>query len=299
MAADPFFSNTVLLLHLDGADGANTTASIVDDSAAHHVPNVVVNGSLTTAQKKWGTASLQCTGANGAYISYVDHADWNLGAGQFTIELWARRTAAISGVRTLISQWGGAGNFGWQLAFNGTVLAFYYSTTGSDNPTVQGNYTPTLNDWDFFAVDRDASNNVRVYAGTPAGISVIAGPTSVPATIFNSTASMVVGNDGTNTRGWPGQIDDIRITKGVARYAGTCPVPTEQWPGATDPIVDVAGVAREVLLSAANPALANAGLVREVLLSSLTSGLVAGVVREVLLSTPPVVLGGQTAVSRR
>lgn len=295
--ADPFFSDTVLMLHLDGADGATAIAAIVDDSAAHHAASTVA-GSLTTAQKKWGTASYQCSGGSGGYIIYANHADWDLGAGQFTIECWARRTAAISGVRTLVSHWANSvGTFGWQLAFNGAALCFFYSTTGSNNPTVQGNYTSTLNDWDFFAVDRDASNDIRVYAGTPAGITVIGGPTNVPATIFHPATTLLVGNDGTNTRGWPGQIDDLRITKGVARYAGTCPVPTGEFPGATDPIIDVAGVAREVLLTT-NPALTNAGLVREVLLASLTGGLVAGVVREVLLSSPPVVVsGGQTAVS--
>lgn len=284
MVVDPNWSNVVLLLHCDGANGSTT---FTDTSPLARTPSLV-SGSITTAAQKFGTGSLQASGGIGGYIQYADSPDWWFDNGQFTIECWARRTATISGVRALVTQWTSGSNFSWFLGFNNTSFGFFYSLTGTDNPFIGDNYTPTLNAFDFFAVDRDASGVIRVYAGTPAGMSVIASAT-VTSSFFNSTQNMIIANDGTNNRGWPGQIDEIRITKGVARYAGTITAPTAPFPDTnTEPNVRYAGLIREMLVSP-NSQMQAAGIVREVLLAASTTAQVAGIVREVLLAESTVV----------
>jgi hypothetical protein len=52
----------------------------------------------------------------------------------------------------------------------------------------------------------------------------------VAATFFDSTRTLSIGNDGNLTRGFIGQIDEVRITKGVARYAGAFTPPTAAFP---------------------------------------------------------------------
>lgn len=289
MAVDANWSNVVLLLHCNGANGSTT---YTDNSPLARSP-ASATAPITTSVQKFGTGSLQGGGGIGNWISYDDSADWWFDTGQFTIECWARRTAAISGVRCLLSQWSAAsGQWSWFFGFNGTNFGFFYSLTGTDNPFIGGAYTPTLNDWDFFAVDRDTSGVIRVYAGTPSGMSVIASAT-VTSSFFNSTQSMMVAQDGTNNRGFPGQLDDIRITKGVARYAGTISAPTATFPdSAVEPNARFAGLVREVLISPDGEARVS-GIVREVLLTSDTTARVAGLVREVLLADP--VAGAATA----
>jgi len=284
MAIDPFWSNVVLLLHCDGANGSTT---YIDNSPLARSP-ASSPATITTSVQKFGTGSLQASGGIGGYINYAGSNDWWFDTGQFTIECWARRTATISGVRSLIARWpSGSTNLGWFFGFNGTQFGFFYSTTGTDNPFIGGTYTPTLNAFDFFAVDRDASGVIRVYAGTPAGMSVIASAT-VTASLSNPAITMTVANDGTNNRGFPGQIDDIRITKGVARYAGTITAPTEAFPDTDHYSTLLAhGLVREVV-GISEGELRVRGLVREVIGAPGVGSnrlLVQGLVREIVGSS--------------
>jgi len=223
-ATDPNFASVVLLLHFDGANGART---FPDNSlAAHSVTST--GGSawqLTTAQQKFGVSSLQC-GTTG-WTSAADSADWAFGAGQFTVECWIRPTSAISGVRGIVTQFGGSTDYGWFFGFNGNTLNFFYSTTGTDNPAVTGAYTPTQNVWTHIAADRNASNVLRVYAG-----GVVLASSTVSATFFDSTRTLRIGDDENLTRQFAGQIDEMRITKGVARYGGAFTPPTAPFPDA-------------------------------------------------------------------
>ena len=220
--SDPYFANVVLLCHLDGANGSTT---IIDSSAIARSMTGNANLPLTTAQFKFGTASVDHQVNVGA-ITASDSADWEFGTGQFTVEAWIRRTATISGVRSIIAHWpAGSSNFGWHLVFNGADVAFWYSTTGSDIPFIVATYTPPLNNWCHLAADRDASNVLRLYAD-----GVVIASATVAASFFNSTALLYIGNDGNNTRGFIGQIDEIRITKGIARYAGAFTPPTVPFP---------------------------------------------------------------------
>jgi len=220
VGGDPFFANVGLLLHLDGADLSTT---ITDSSSAARTCTTGGTGSLITAQAKFGTASWSGTGSGN--ISVADNAAWAFGAGQFTVEAWVRPTSAVSGVRAIVAQFASTTNLGWEFGFNGNTLNFFYSTTGTDTPSIGGAYTPTLNAWVHIAADRDASNVLRVYAGG----AVIASAT-VSATFFDSSRALVVGNDGNFTRALVGQVDEVRITKGVARYGGAFTPPTAAFP---------------------------------------------------------------------
>jgi hypothetical protein len=273
--SDPFFNNVVLLCHFDGA---NTSTTIIDSSAAAHSLTATGTIFLLTSIAMFGTASLSQTGA-GSYVATPDSADWDFGNGQFTIEAWVRPTSALTGIRAIVSQFGGTTDLGWFFGWNGTTLSFYYSTTGTDNPVIGGTYPGAINQWMHVAVDRDASNVLRVYANG----AVVASAT-VAATFFNSTRSLRVLNDEGAVRGMIGQMDDLRITKGVARYAGAYFIPQEAFPDAFGPA----------------PGIKLSGAVREVLLTSNANLNVAGVIREVLMSsagTAVAVLEQQTAVS--
>jgi len=217
---DPNFASVVLLLHFDGADGATTTTD--SSPLAHTVVPTGAGAKLTTANKQFGTASMDLSA--GAYVIIADNAAWHFGAGQFTVECWIRPTVAPVSTRAFVAQFGNSDR-GWFFGFNGNTLNFFYSTTGADLPVVSGAYTPTLNTWVHVAADRDASNVLRVYANG----SVIASAT-VSATFWDAARSLQIGNDVTATRNYTGQVDEVRITKGVARYGGAFTPPTAAFP---------------------------------------------------------------------
>lgn len=223
VGGDPLFASVVLLLHCDEANGATT---LVDASAAARSVTCTGGHVISTAQSKFGTASLDCQASANGRASAADSADWHFGAGQFTIECWIRPSVAISGARSLMGQWGVAPNLGWTIIFSSTSgnFSFQYSTTGSDSPAVSFAYLPPVTTWTHIVVDRDASNVLRTYAD-----GVVKGSATVAATLFNSANQLQIGND-ISTRAFNGYMDEIRITKGAARYAGAFTPPAAPFP---------------------------------------------------------------------
>jgi hypothetical protein len=75
----------VLLAHLDGATSETAEIGGIFTFAG--------TAQLDTAQYKFGVSSLLLDG-NSGYITLPDSADWNLGSGDFTLDLWARWATA-------------------------------------------------------------------------------------------------------------------------------------------------------------------------------------------------------------
>jgi len=89
--ADAYWSNVVLLMHLDGSDGSTTFTD------AKNGRTVTGNGSpaLGTAQSKFGGASLNLASGT-KRLEMADDADWTPGAsGPYCVEAW-HRPAAVS-----------------------------------------------------------------------------------------------------------------------------------------------------------------------------------------------------------
>jgi hypothetical protein len=214
----------VLLVHCDGANGSTTFTDV--SPSAHTVTATGVTVSTTTP--KFGTGSANISASAGNRLNVSGPADFNLGAGQFTIEAQGWFSSAPGGVQAVASQFGGSSNLGWFFGFTtgSTAFGLTYSTTGTNTAAVSGVFSPTLNTWYHLAVDRDASNVVRVYVDG----AVIASAT-VAATIFASTQICEIGNDNNNTRGFPGLLDEIRINVGTAYYAGAFTPPTGPFGG--------------------------------------------------------------------
>ena len=94
---DPYWSNGVLLLRGDGADGGTT---FTDSSSS--AKTVTVNGNTNTSATnfKTGNAAMTFDGL-GDYLTLADSSDWDFGSGDFTIEFWYRTTTVASTVEIL------------------------------------------------------------------------------------------------------------------------------------------------------------------------------------------------------
>jgi len=233
IGGDPYWEEVSLLADFDGADAATSYTSI-DDAA--RVATFNNNAQLDDAQKKFGTTSLLLDGTND-YITFPDADELSLGANDFTIECWFRTTTLASD-QVLIAKWiAGTNQREWALGlfpFSATGLTLYYSTSGSSVSSINASpdWDPVINTWYHVAAVREG-DVVRFYIdGEYLSESAFA------VTLFAGSAALEIGSSdvGTNNEFF-GHIDDVRVTKGIARYTGGFPVPTS--PLTNNPAADL------------------------------------------------------------
>lgn len=225
--SDPNFANVVLLSGFEGADASTT---FDDESTSNHTLTAVGNAQIDTAQFKFGASSLLLDGS-GDRVTATDHANWDFGSGEFTVEAFVRFAATETAANYLVSQWNNVDNnraWGIQYFNNGWHFA---STTGGSNATlttITNAWTQSGGTWFHFACTRDSSGDVRMFIdGTQIGTTQARN-----VTIYNSTASLLIGAviSSTPANDFNGHIDELRITKGVARYTSNFTSPTAAFP---------------------------------------------------------------------
>ena len=207
--ADPFFNNVSLLLHGDGANGSTT---IVDSSPSPKTVTVFGDAQISTAQSKFGGASLLFDG-DGDRLDIANSEDFTFGTGDYTIEGWLYQSTFA--VNTLVD-----------LRGNGTAIGIY-SSIGNERLAfvgigiTQASIAFTANEWTHWAVTREGST-IRLFVG-----GTLAGSAADNRNYTNTTCRI-----GHSTTGqvFNGYIDDLRITKGIARYASNFTPPTAPFP---------------------------------------------------------------------
>lgn len=225
---DPNFSSVVLLC---GFVGSNGSTSFVDESPSAHTLTGHGNAQIDTTINKWG-GSLLLDGT-GDYLSTPDSTDWDLGS-QWTIETWIAPHATDVNW-TVACQWGTtAANQAWWFGRDTGVLRFYFTDSGNTLRTFTGsNFNPTDDVMRHIAIDRDATGKIRTYAS-----GVMQASQTLAQTFTTSNAQLQVGSavptfgGGSTTYDLNGRLADLRITKGIARYASDSgfTIPTSAYP---------------------------------------------------------------------
>lgn len=228
IAGDPFFSNVSLLLHCDGTNGSTT---IVDSSGSPKTVTAVGNAQISTAQSKFGGGSLLFDGnGDAATIPNTNNA-FTFSTNTYTFECFIRPVALSSFKILLDASAAFTGFFGTlYLAHNGTTLVWgTRSNTGSQYPYVEATGgTLTTNTWQHVALSVDSGAAKAFIDGVAVGSPITF---STPAF---TPAGFGVGhfvNTFDPTFSFNGYIDEVRITKGVARYSSNFVAPTAPFPG--------------------------------------------------------------------
>ena len=226
---DPDFNNVVLLIPFNGTDAATSTS---DFSNTNHSLTFLGGAELDTAETKFGSSSLLLDGNNGTTVSADDHVDFTLGSGDYTVECWLKYNVDPSTQQMYVAKYSNSGaNREWWLGTNSSATALYfaYSTDGSNGivgPT--GAWNPTTGQWYHLAASR-SGNNMYVFAD---GV-LLDTYDATGITFHDGTAPVTSGGrsqDGTYKFVPNGWIDDVRITKGVARYTSTFTPPINPHP---------------------------------------------------------------------
>jgi hypothetical protein len=211
---DPQFGSVSLLLHGNGTNGSTT---ITDSSRFANTVTAVGNAQISTAQSKFGGASIAFDGT-GDCLSIADSSSFDLGTGDFTIETWAY--IAETGDYTLYSHAATGGPM--LLSFEGT---FRFRRFGVADVVV-ASALPSTNTWVHIAASRNGTATKLFFNG------VQTGSTATDTADYTVAASVFIGSD-TGAPGaleFNGYIDDLRITKGVARYTANFTPPTAPFP---------------------------------------------------------------------
>lgn len=214
---DPFFANVSALLHFEGANGGTTFTDQTGKTWAvgHGTPTT------TTSQSKFGTSSGVFTRSAQSQISTASNAGFGFGSGDFTIEAWIR-LAGATGVLTIFES-RTASLTGVQFFVDGVVL-------GASSNTAQigfGSGSPSMSpgSWFHVALCRSGST-LRAFIGGVQSFSVTDSRT------YAASAPATIGGDYANSPSqfFDGWIDDLRVTKGIARYTAAFTPPVARFP---------------------------------------------------------------------
>jgi len=212
------YAQVSLLLNGDGTNGSQV---FTDLSSSPKTITAGGNAQISTGTKKFGTGALSFTGSS--FLTIPSNPSLKLGNSDFTIELWYY--ANDTNIFTLLDDWSTASTHSFFLGNSGN-LVFLFSLDGNSYTQV-GTGAVITSVWNHLAVVR-YNNQISVYKnGTISGTSV-----SISSSIYVSQNPLWVGTNAEAPSGWAfnGYIDDLRITKGLARYTQNFTPPTAPLP---------------------------------------------------------------------
>lgn len=195
LPTDPYISNVSSLLHFS-KDFRDATGKIWTTSGT-----VAVSA---TQNKFWGNSAFF---TDGAMISGPS-SDYTIGTGDFTVEFWFYHSSTVQknifGVGPSSSLTGAGANGPLKQIYT-TDSVFWWDNTSVgqiNGPTL------TLNTWHHIAVARQSGTSRLFVDGVVAG--AVADPRDIDATYAGlGTGTITIKN---------AYVQDVRITKGIARY---------------------------------------------------------------------------------
>ena len=217
-------ANTALMLHFDGSNGGTT---FTDNAPSPHTIMVSGNTNTSTAQKKFGTASGYFDGT-GDFLRIATSGDGSyvMGTGNFTVDFWAYDVKVADPDSTVVQI--GRGQYGACIGYvhSGGYFALYLSSSNGGWQIASATSMGALPGaaWAHYALVRNGNTWTTYKDGTQ-------------VSQFSSSASLYVGDedmqigrytytDNSTTNEMEGYIDELRVSKGVARWTADFTPPT-------------------------------------------------------------------------
>jgi hypothetical protein len=208
---DPDFASVSLLLHMDGA---NNSTTFTDSSANALTVTPSNNAKISTDVVKYGTGAYRSTSATNDQLALPSTSLLQL-TGDFTIEFWLYALAnrgrlfnlAAANSRIEINQ-DGSKPYQFYL-YNAGVEIFDNLAVGFSGSS-----------WHHLALTRSGST-LRLFGGGTLYATATHSSTLTPTTVMGSGSVL-----------FDGYMDDLRITKGVARYTASFTPPAAPFPDA-------------------------------------------------------------------
>ena len=200
-----------------------TNAGITDSSMINNL-ETVGNAQISTAQSKFG----------GGRMSFDGTGDWLIAprwtginaSENLTMETWIYMTASPSTLRMIVSDLNASNanqSTYWTITTSGMSAQFGTSAETSAN----GTFSFSANTWYYIALVRN-SNVISMYVN---GTSISMANSSQSASFLTNSSILYVGRwGGSPAYEYIGYINDLRITRGIARYTSNFAPPTTAFP---------------------------------------------------------------------
>jgi hypothetical protein len=200
----------------------NFTNASVRDNAMMADLETVGNAQISTTVKKYGTGSLAFDGTGDYLVSNSAATDlYALGSGNFTIEFWLYLNST-QGNNIIDFRPSGTEGFYPTIYLSANSIRFFTNTGDRIVGTTLSNLV-----WYHIALCKSGTATKLFVDGTQTGSTY-----TDSNTYLGAVGRPFIGASGrnVNTNFVNGYIDDLRITKGVARYTATFTPPTAALP---------------------------------------------------------------------
>lgn len=225
---DPFFDDVELLMHFDGVDGGDSGAAFIDSSKnAFTFSKGGAAGSpvLSDSDPKFGPTSCETIAGSDGLVYTTQTTAFDFGTGDFTVEWWMKPLIPDAEV-TFLGSLGGVTGFGsvcWDIGINN--LQAQMRVFGTPGLTLVSSSILQVGVWSHIAFVREGGF-LRCY------IDGVLNVTNSTIDIINpSDTQLTLGISDVFILGESVAYDEVRVTKGVARYTGpSFDVPTDPFP---------------------------------------------------------------------
>jgi hypothetical protein len=226
---DPYFQYVSLLLHMDGENGST---DFIDSSPRTKIVTPQGGASITTSNFRFGGASGFFNNTD-AYLTTPDDVDFDISTGDWTFELFCRIFPVEFDI--LIDKAVSFGYFPFQLRVANNRFNVRGYTNELPIPSLAYNLGVSAGPivvpgtWYHVAATR-RTNTFYLYVN---GALVDSITNNNFDSLYYSVSPLSIGATSNGQGRVAGNIDDLRITKGIARYSGlnfnvrTSPYPDE------------------------------------------------------------------------
>lgn len=204
---DPYWDNVSLLMHMDGSSV---------DVKGHRF---TAEGSLawSSAPGLFDRALSPAAQASGFYSEFGE-SDFEFGTGDFTVEFRCKLPSSLATQNVVLSAFDVISQNGWNVNIKTQKTLNWYTYRGRDG---LGGYTDLTVDasmlfdgaWHSVAFSRKSGKLKCFVDGVLLGEVAL----SYFYSITSTRLSIGFQKQGSNRYGWVGEMDEVRITKGVAR----------------------------------------------------------------------------------
>jgi len=211
-------TNTVLL--------TNFTNAGVYDATSKNDLETVGNAQISTAQYKFPPSSMAFdgTGSPPDYLPVIPPVSdfYAFGTGDFTFELWLYTTTVSPAYQAVWDARTADPSLGSHFVLNSGKPTWWLNGASR----IQGASALSINTWYHIAVARSGTSTKMFVGGTQVGSTYTDSNTYISRTVPRIGASF----DTTPVNPFYGYIQDLRVTKGYARYTANFTPPTAAFP---------------------------------------------------------------------
>jgi hypothetical protein len=216
MTCDPYWLDVSLLLTCDGTNGST---SFPDSSPNNYPMSAGGVTAVDTSDPMFGTGAMNLgisnTQSAGITTAITAGGPLDMGAGDFTIEGWLNHGDTGTSTRALLSTFS-LSSYGGITVYNDASLpnriALQVVIAAVQYSVFSPQYTPVVGNWHSWAVVRQGTNIAAFFDGVP-GMTV-----AIPAGAVATDLTLGVGRQPYTEFCFHGELDEIRLTKGVARH---------------------------------------------------------------------------------